>query len=78
MECGKRGHIKCTSEKKSLKIKIDTEVKDDLDEFVAYQHKKYQNEKEHSEKQSFDYVDEDDEGEKWLKQNTNVVPPKKT
>ena len=50
MECGKRGHIKCTSEKKSQKIKIDTEVKDDLDEFVAYQHKKYQNTKEHNEK----------------------------
>lgn len=30
MECGKHGHIKCTREKVSASMKIDTMVKDDL------------------------------------------------
>ena len=34
MECGKVGHLKCTKEKASNKIPIDTIVKDDLDEFI--------------------------------------------
>jgi hypothetical protein len=35
MECGKPGHIKCTKEKESDKIPIDTVMKEDLDEFVT-------------------------------------------
>ena len=34
MECGKAGHLKCTKEKASLSIPIDTIVKDDLNEFI--------------------------------------------
>ena len=34
MECGKSGHIKCTKEAKSNKIKIDSKVINDLNEFI--------------------------------------------
>ena len=34
MQCGKYGHLKCTSEKQSRIIKIDDKVKNDLNEFV--------------------------------------------
>jgi len=34
MQCGKKGHFKCTKERHSLKIKIDMSVKDNLDEFT--------------------------------------------
>lgn len=43
MECGKKGHIKCTKERKSLKIQIDTFVQDNLDEFIESAKKKYSN-----------------------------------
>ena len=72
IECGKKGHIKCTRERKSLKIKIDTDVKDDLNEFIEYQQMKYSKKDENSEDErslrfSFDYVDEHDENSKWVK-----------
>jgi Zinc knuckle len=35
IECGKQGHLKCTKEKMSAKIPIDTKVREDLDEFLA-------------------------------------------
>lgn len=34
MECGKQGHVKCTKEKVSAAMNIDTMVKDDLAEFI--------------------------------------------
>lgn len=34
IECGKAGHLKCTKEKVSSSIPIDTIVKDDLNEFI--------------------------------------------
>ena len=34
IECGEDGHIKCTKEKESQKIKIDAKVLNDLDEFI--------------------------------------------
>lgn len=34
MECQELGHIKCTTEKESAKIKISARVLDDLNEFV--------------------------------------------
>ena len=34
IECGKAGHVKCTKEKASNKIPIDTVVRDDLEEFI--------------------------------------------
>jgi hypothetical protein len=34
MECGKDGHIKCTKESQSFKIKIDAKVLNDLNEFI--------------------------------------------
>ena len=33
MECGKRGHFKCTDEKASGKVPINTHVFENLDEF---------------------------------------------
>ena len=33
MECGKSGHFKCTSEKRSRKVKLTFLVEDNLDEF---------------------------------------------
>ena len=35
VQCGKTGHIKCTQEKDSLKIKIDAKVMGDLNEFIT-------------------------------------------
>jgi len=35
IECGKQGHLKCTKERLSAKIPIDTKVKEDLDEFLS-------------------------------------------
>ncbi len=34
IECQELGHIKCTTEKESAKIKISAKVLDDLNEFV--------------------------------------------
>ena len=34
IECEELGHIKCTTEKESSKIKISAKVLDDLNEFV--------------------------------------------
>lgn len=34
IECGVYGHIKCSKEADSLKIKISSKVLDDLNEFV--------------------------------------------
>ena len=34
IECGRHGHLKCTTEKESNEILIDTKVMEDLDEFV--------------------------------------------
>ena len=34
IECGKDGHIKCTREKDSEKIKVDAKVMNDLNEFI--------------------------------------------
>ncbi len=34
IECGKTGHLKCTKEKISRKMKIDCAVEDNLDEFI--------------------------------------------
>lgn len=35
MECGRSGHFKCTSERKSNKVKLTFDVKNNLDEFFA-------------------------------------------
>ena len=35
MECGKGGHFKCMSERKSAKIKLKFKVRDNLDEFFV-------------------------------------------
>ena len=35
IECGAWGHFKCTSERKSQKIKLTTKVEDNLDEFFV-------------------------------------------
>ena len=35
MECGKNGHFKCMSERKSAKIKLKFKVRDNLDEFFV-------------------------------------------
>jgi len=35
MECGKGGHFKCLSERKSGKIKLKFKVRDNLDEFFV-------------------------------------------
>lgn len=37
MECGKTGHIKCTSERRSNKIRADPKVLENLEEFVRIQ-----------------------------------------
>ena len=34
IECSQYGHIKCSKEEESLKIKISSKVLDDLNEFV--------------------------------------------
>jgi hypothetical protein len=34
IQCGHKGHLKCTKEEHSKKIKIDTKVLNDLNEFV--------------------------------------------
>ena len=34
IECGKEGHIKCTSEEESWRIKISARVLNDLNEFI--------------------------------------------
>lgn len=33
MECGKRGHFKCTTEKESWKMILEMTTKENLDEF---------------------------------------------
>lgn len=35
IECGKKGHFKCSQESKTWKIKLDFEVKNNLDEFFS-------------------------------------------
>lgn len=79
IECGKKGHIKCTKERKSIKIKIDCDVRDDLNEFIEYQKKKYSNEKGRDREMrfSFDYVEEIDETDEKFSKYTNVLMPEK-
>lgn len=78
MECGNKGHIKCTKERKSLKIQIDTHVQNNLDEFIESSKKKYSNkiDQDRSVRFSFDYADDLDEHQSsWLKDNTNILVP---
>ena len=79
IECGKTGHLKCTKEKISRKMKIDCAVEDNLDEFIQklnQQGKQLSKNKSQAEVDedeimfSFNYIDE--EQTKWLKNNTNV------
>lgn len=50
VECGHKGHFKCTSEKDSLKINLIYQMKGDLDEFSEDELDLYGD-------ASFDYVD---------------------
>jgi hypothetical protein len=73
MECGKKGHFKCTKERKSLKIKIDMTVKDNLDEFIeATKNRQDSQDDERSLRFSFDYAEDLANQKSWLKENTNI------
>lgn len=85
IECGKLGHLKCTKDRTSRKIKIDCTVEDNLDEFLKKLEAKGKQKSKTKSKEadeeddddeimfSFHYVDE--EQTKWLKMNTNVQIP---
>lgn len=88
MECGERGHFKCTSEKESQKIKINTHVFDDLDEFFRTDKKTHKGEEDDDIRMSFDYIEDipdrkhdknnskrDKSTSKKLIENTNVLIP---
>ena len=52
MECKEVGHLKCTSERRSLRLPVDPIMKDNLDEFIVDASKKLE---------AFDYVRRDDD-----------------
>lgn len=62
IECGKPGHIKCSKEKESLKIKVDAKVMNDLNEFILQKFREAEiseseeNPEEKEEVDAFDYV----------------------
>ena len=55
MQCGQTGHLKCTLEKDSQKIKIDAKVMNDLDEFIINAFRG-EDEEEQQEVDEFDYI----------------------
>ena len=60
IECGKHGHIKCTTEKESITIKISSTVLENLNEFVEQKFQEAENSDGNYEKagdvDAFDYV----------------------
>ena len=56
IECGLTGHIKCTSEKESLRIKISARVLDDLNEFINQKFTEAEASDSANEVDAFDYV----------------------
>ena len=88
MECGKTGHLKCTKEKVSVSIPIDTYVRDDLEEFISSKHQvHYEDEEDSSDGAhfSFDYIEDGAKKSEpapksiaWVKSNTNLKVPDKT
>jgi len=60
IECGKHGHIKCTTEKESITIKISSTVLENLNEFVEQKFQEAENSDGNYDKagdvDAFDYV----------------------
>lgn len=56
IECGQQGHIKCTSEKESWRIKISARVLNDLNEFINQKFTEAEASDSQNEVDAFDYV----------------------
>ncbi|TNV79719.1 hypothetical protein FGO68_gene14579 [Halteria grandinella] len=58
IECNQIGHLKCTSERRSMRYPVDPSIKQNLDEFIKDKIKDVVTEREEDVEACFDYVNE--------------------
>lgn len=81
IECGQEGHLKCTKEAESVKIKIDAKVINDLNEFIVEKFREAEHEDSENggnpEVDAFDYVQTSKDSNKKKKKSNKLTKSQK-